>query len=232
MEGCIMKKILKHLIYLLKKKYRVVITRDMMYLGRERLADIYNYLDYVIISTLELLAYEIKSNNVLGSTAEVGVYRGDFAKYINLLFPDRRLYLFDTFEGFPEVHSKIDRERGFSTGDQDWSGTSVELVIQQMPYPNNVVIKKGIFPETAKDVNDRFCFVSLDVDLYEPIKEGLRFFYPLLSPGGVIMVHDFNNSGYKGVREAVLEFCRERGISYVPIPDVCGTVIITKNLEG
>jgi len=46
------------------------------------------------------------------------------------------------------------------------------------------------------------------------------------------MVHDFNNSGYKGVREAVLEFCREKGISYVPIPDVCGTVIITKNLEG
>jgi O-methyltransferase len=223
------KKILKHLIYFLRKKYGIVITRDMRYLGRERVADIYHYVDYVRISTLELLSYEIKSNNVLGSVAEVGVYRGDFAKYINLLFSDRKLYLFDTFEGFPEVHSKIDRERGFSTGDQDWSGTSVELVIQQMPYPNNVVIKKGIFPETAKDVNDRFCFVSLDVDLYEPIKEGLRFFYPLLSPGGVIMVHDFNNSGYKGVREAVLEFCREKGISYVPIPDIGGTVIITKN---
>ena len=43
------------------------------------------------------------------------------------------------------------------------------------------------------------------------------------------MVHDFNNLEYKGVREAVLEFCRENGISYVPIPDVAGTVIITKN---
>jgi O-methyltransferase len=89
--------------------------------------------------------------------------------------------------------------------------------------------KKGIFPETAKDVNDKFCFVSLDVDLYEPTKEGLKFFYPLLSPGGVIMVHDFNNLNYKGVREAVLEFCREKGISYVPIPDIGGTVIIIKN---
>jgi O-methyltransferase len=43
------------------------------------------------------------------------------------------------------------------------------------------------------------------------------------------MVHDFNNLNYKGVREAVLEFCREKGISYVPIPDIGGTVIITKN---
>jgi O-methyltransferase len=127
------KEILKPFVYLLRKKYKLVITRDMMYLGRERLADIYNFMDYVRIGTLELLAYEIRSNNVLGSTAEVGVYRGDFAKYINLLFSDRKLYLFDTFEGFPEIHAKIDRERGFSTGDQDWSGTSVELVIQQMP---------------------------------------------------------------------------------------------------
>jgi O-methyltransferase len=136
------KKILKPFVYLLRKKYKLVITRDMMYLGRKRLADIYNYMDYVRISTLELLAYEIRSNNVLGSLAEVGVYRGDFAKYINLLFPDRKLYLFDTFEGFPEVYSKIDREKGFSRGDQDWSGTSVEIVLRKMPYPNNVIIKK------------------------------------------------------------------------------------------
>ena len=223
------KEILKPFVYLLRKKYKLVITRDMMYLGRERLADKYNYIDYVRIGTLELLAYEIRSNNVLGSTAEVGVYRGDFAKYINLLFSDRKLYLFDTFEGFPEIHAKLDAEKGFSSGEQDWSGTSVEAVILKMPYPNNVTIKKGIFPETAKGVNDRFCFVSLDVDLYEPTKEGLKFFYPLLSPGGVIMVHDFNNFGYKGVREAVLEFCREKCISYVPIPDIGGTVIITKN---
>jgi len=178
------KKILKPFVNKLSKKYKLVITRDMIYLGRERLADTYNYADYVRINTLELLAYEIKSNNVLGSTAEVGVYRGDFAKYINHLFLDRKLYLFDTFEGFPEVHSKLDRKRGFSGGDQDWSGTSIKLVIRKMPYPNNVIIKKGIFPETAKDVNDRFCFVSLDADLYEPTKEGLNFFYPLLSPGG------------------------------------------------
>jgi O-methyltransferase len=184
MEGCMIKKFLKHLIHFLRKKYGIVITRDMRYLGRERVADIYHYVDYVRISTLELLSYEIKSNNVLGSVAEVGVYRGDFAKYINLLFSDRKLYLFDTFEGFPEVHSKIDRGRGFSRGDQDWSTTSVEIVLSKMPYPNNVIIKKGIFPENAKDVNDKFCFVSLDVDLYEPTKEGLNFFYPLLSPGG------------------------------------------------
>jgi len=29
----------------------------------------------------------------------------------------------------------------------------------------------------------------------------------------------------------VLEFCKEKGISYIPIPDVAGSVIIPKNQE-
>ena len=200
----------------------------MIYLGRDRLIDIYDYIDYVRISQLELIAYEIKSNNILGSVAEVGVYRGDFARYINLLFPDRKLYLFDTFEGFPEVDAKIDQMKGFSNANQDWSETSLELVIKKMTYPENVIIKKGRFPDTAYDIDDRFAFVSLDVDLYLPTKQGLEFFYPRLSSGGVIMVHDFNNAGYKGVRHAVLEFCKENKVGYVPISDLAGSCIIFK----
>jgi len=40
------------------------------------------------------------------------------------------------------------------------------------------------------------------------------------------MVHGFNNCGYKGVREAVLEFCEERRVSYFHIPDIYGSFII------
>jgi O-methyltransferase len=52
------------------------------------------------MSSLELVAHEIYENNVIGEVAELGVYRGDFASIINALFPDRKLYLFDTFRGF------------------------------------------------------------------------------------------------------------------------------------
>ncbi len=185
-------------------------------------------LDFVRYTTLELCANEIKANNVNGNIAELGVYQGEFAKRLNQLFPNKKLYLFDTFEGFNAKDINTEKQRSFSSGEQNFSDTSVELVLSKMKFRNNCIVKKGYFPESAVDVNDRFCFVSIDADLYEPILSGLQFFYPKLESKGYIFVHDFNNDLYKGVKKAVLEFCNDNTISYIPIPDSCGTAIIIK----
>lgn len=213
--------------YLFLSRFRIALVRDLIYLDRERNLKILKN-DYIRLSTLELISYEIYFHNVPGNVAEVGVYKGDFAKVISYCFPDRKLYLFDTFEGFPKSHTEIDRGRGFSTATQDFSNVDIEEVLKKLYNKENVIIKKGIFPETAKDVDDTFCFVSLDVDLYKPTLDGLEFFYPRLVRGGYIMIHDFQNSGYKGVREAVIEFCRKNNVPFVPLTDVCGSVIIAK----
>lgn len=185
-------------------------------------------LDYVRYTTLGLCAQELIANQVPGNVAELGVYRGAFAKRLNYLFPSRKLYLFDTFAGFADQDVVTEKASGFSTGEQNFADTSVEMVLRSMPHPQQCIIKKGFFPATAADVEDTFCFVSLDADLYEPILEGLRFFYPRLAPGGYIFVHDFNNDGYRGSRQAVVEFCRAQGIGFTPLPDSGGTAIITK----
>jgi len=185
-------------------------------------------LDFVRYTTLELCVNEIKTNNVLGNIAELGVYKGEFAKRLNQLFPERKLYLFDTFEGFHHNDISTEKQSNFSSGEQDFSDTSVELVLSKMKYRENCIVKKGYFPESASGVEDRFCFVSLDTDLYEPILSGLQFFYPRLQPKGYIFVHDFNNDLYKGARKAVVEFCTANNIGYLPIPDSGGTAIITK----
>lgn len=185
-------------------------------------------LDFVRYTTLELCCTEIRRNNVEGNVAELGVYKGDFAKRINQLFPDKKLYLFDTFEGFDEKDVSTEKQSNFSSGEQDFSDTSVELVLSKMKYRNKCVVKKGFFPDSAVDVDDRFCFVSIDADLYEPILAGLKFFYPKLEPGGYIFVHDFNNDLYKGAKKAVLEFCAASNINYLPIPDSGGSAIILK----
>ena len=98
--------------------------------------------------------------------------------------------------------------------------TSIELVMSKMPNPSKVIIKKGYFPETAAGLeNERFCFVNLDPDLYEPILAGLEFFYPRLSRGGVILIHDYFNSAYPGSKRAVDEFCTKHNIFAIPIGD-------------
>jgi O-methyltransferase len=41
------------------------------------------------------------------------------------------------------------------------------------------------------------------------------------------MVHDYNNN-YQGCKKAVNEFCRKYAVSFVPIPDIGGTIVIQK----
>ena len=208
-------------------KRRSFINLSLNYVKRKREID-RNYLDYIRLSSLELVAHEINSNNVKGNVAELGVYKGKFARYINKYFSDRTLYLFDTFQGFDEADIKSELENTFSEGNQDFSNTSVEKVLSVMPFPDQCVIKKGFFPGTARGMEDVFAFVSLDTDLYDPIYNGLQFFYPRLAKGGYIFVHDFNNDSYKGVRQAVMKYCSENNISYFPLPDSAGSAVIMK----
>lgn len=184
--------------------------------------------DFVRQSSLELCAEEIYKKELSGSVAELGVYKGAFASMINQLFPDRVLYLFDTFEGFDDKDIEIEEKYNYSKNDQSFSDTSVEFVMNKMAHPNNCIIKKGYFPESALDIEDKFVFVSIDTDLYKPIYEGLTFFYPKLVKGGYIFVHDFNNKRYKGARKSVMDYCEENGIAYFPLSDAAGTAIIMK----
>jgi O-methyltransferase len=201
---------------------------SLKYSQRKRDIDI-NYLDYIRLATLELVANEIHKKNLPGNVAEVGVYKGKFAKYINQYFPSKRLYLFDTFEGFDKKDVQTEKKLGFNDATQDFSNTSVDLVLKNMPFPKQCVIKKGFFPETTAGIEDSFVFVSLDTDLYEPIYQGLIYFYPRMVKGGYIFVHDVNNDSYKGAAKAVDEFSSQQGISFLPIPDSCGSVVFIKN---
>lgn len=208
-------------------KKNIFLASSLSFLHRKRKIN-KNYFDYIRLATLELVSNEISQKNIEGSVAELGVYKGKFAKFINQYFPERILYLFDTFEGFDVRDITTERENKLSTGDQDFSETSVESVMKLMPYPKKCIPIKGFFPESAKGINTTFAFVSIDADLYEPIYNGLIFFYPKLSPGGYIFIHDFNNDNYKGARKAVEQFCMEQKINSVPLPDSCGSAIITK----
>ncbi|GHU21469.1 hypothetical protein FACS1894172_12150 [Spirochaetia bacterium] len=184
--------------------------------------------DVVRYETLKLVIEEIKQKKILGDTAELGVYKGDFAKKINAHFPDKKLFLFDTFSGFDERDVKTELKMGYNiTKTGDFSNSNIELVLKKMKYRENCIVKKGWFPETAEGIDERFSFVSIDADLFEPIYAGLMFFYPLLQKGGYIFVHDYNGKTY-AAKEAVQKFSKEFNIPYVPLNDICGSVIFSK----
>lgn len=145
--------------------------------------------------------------------AEGGVYQGMFSREINTYFPDRTLYLFDTFEGFDRRDVEVELDEGLSNVKEHYYGeTSVELVLNKLPHRDKVVIRRGFFPETLTGLeNEKFIFVNLDFDLYAPILAGLEFFYPRMVEGGVILVHDYFTKFYHGVKKAVEEFEQKLG---------------------
>ncbi len=220
------KKNLKRLLY---ERYRLVILRGQVVLDMEKMSDLTTR-DSLRVCSLYAIAEEIYAKPVKGSIAELGVYQGHFAKDINAVFPDRNLYLFDTFQGFNEQDKEFDRGSGLSSATEDFSDTSVDLVLKKMDHPEKVTIRAGYFPESVQEADklERFAFVSIDTDLYKPIYDGLQFFYPRLNPGGYIFVHDYNNKDYPGVKAAVRKYCDEENINCFPLIDPCGTGVIAK----
>lgn len=170
-----------------------------------------------------------------GNVAECGVFRGDSAKFINRFFPDRKLYLFDTFEGFEnedieyEISSVNKAYINSRFADKEvFTDTSIKRLMRKMIYPENIEIHKGHFPETVRDIEDRFCFVNLDMDLYVPMLEAIRYFWERMVDGGCILLHDYFNMEFQGVKKAVERFEMEKNIVPVKITigDGCSIALI------
>lgn len=178
--------------------------------------------DYVRLATLELLCARVAE--VPGAVAELGVYRGFFARCMNLLMPNRRLYLFDSFAGFaPEDCAG----EAFQAAHRN---TAVEKVLSIMPKPEKVTVKAGFFPGSLEGLEERFCLVSVDVDFESTTLEGLRYFWPRLNPGGYLLLHDWGSLRLRGAARALEAYEGELGqrLPAVPIPDLGGSIILCK----
>ena len=143
---------------------------------------------------LQRFSERVYKGEMEGAVAEAGVYRGEFAKHINRLFPDRRCYLFDTFKGFTDYD--ISKEQAQS--------------LVNANHLKNVKVEDTLIKMS-----------NLDMDLFEPTLEGLRLFYPLMSEGGVILVHDYFNKAYPNIQKAISDYEKELGkrLHKMPIGD-------------
>lgn len=186
--------------------------------------------DYVRLKTLELLVDELKRGNVEGQIAELGVFQGHFAKFLNAAFPERKLYLFDTFEGFDDEELGRELESDTVSVARDiYKNTSVQGVLERMEHKESVVIKQGFFPDSIGGLEEKFAFVSLDCDWEESLYQGIHYFYPRLAVGGYIMIHDYNNF-LDCAKKAVQRYENDRNIRLpkVPVCDAQGSLILTK----
>ncbi len=147
-----------------------------------------------------------------GIMAEVGVFQGCSAKLISLGARPEELHLFDTFEGLPDP----DRAEHKSMRRGHYAA-SLEAVRSYLSDQPNLHFHKGMFTgENVSCADRQFSLVHLDVDLKEGTLACLKFFYPRMLPGGVIVSHDY--SYLAGVREAFDEFLADKKERAVELP--------------
>lgn len=177
---------------------------------------------FFLISSIEAL----QEARLPGAFAELGVYKGSSARVMRELAPERDLYLFDTFEGFPEEHARVDPRRIDAGG----YASSLEEVRRFVGDGPGIHYCKGTFPQTADLMPDdvRFTLVHLDCDLYVPTKAALEFFYPRLVPSGLLILHDYHSGCWPGVTRAVDEFLADKPEGLVRTPDKSGSAALVR----
>lgn len=171
-----------------------------------------------VTESIQLYDCAKASLKIKGDFAEVGVYRGGSAKVIAEIKGKKKLHLFDTFAGLPKIDK---RDKYFDTGEYF---ASIEQVKKLLNKYVNVYFYQGEFPQSVKSLKHiSFSFVHLDVDLYRSTKESLNYFYPKMSKGGMILIHDYPSS--VGVKKACDEFEMGKNGSILKLSGNQGLVI-------
>ena len=151
-----------------------------------------------------LILYTHLSNHICGSIVEVGVYKGGSAEAIaKTKINDKKLFLFDTFEGMPQ---ECEHDNYHKKG--DFSDTSLESVVQGLGRFKNVFVHRGLFPQETGGFLGRetFSMVHIDVDIYKSYMDCLNFLWPRIVKGGIIIFDDYNEKTCLGAKLAVDEF--------------------------
>ena len=134
-----------------------------------------------------------------GCIVEAGCFQGGSAAKFSIAakLADRRLVLFDSFEGLPE---NVERHQESILGHsiQGWfeagrfrgSLETVKKNIRTYGHLEVCTFVEGWFEDTMPGFSHRICGAYLDVDLASSTRTCLKYLYPLLVPGGVLMSQD------------------------------------------
>jgi len=143
-----------------------------------------------------------------------------------------QLHVFDSFEGLSEFkqqdHSELKSTPELKEAARRNFRSDMEHVAAHLSNFPFVKIHQGWIPSRFDDVkDDRFSLATIDVDLYEPTRDSLRFFYPRLQSGGCMYFDDYGYNTYPGAKLAVQEFLQnETPAFFLELPT--GAAILIK----
>ncbi|MFM8296612.1 MAG: TylF/MycF/NovP-related O-methyltransferase [Microcystaceae cyanobacterium] len=175
-----------------------------------------------------LALYEIFKRvvDVKGSIVECGVFQGfgilSWAKFSAILEPvnlTRRIYGFDSFEGFPAISEKDRSETSFHLQEGQLYADSYDEILELASIHDSTrflghIPKVKLIRGNATETIPRFIkdnphllvsLLFLDFDLYEPTKVAIEHFLPRMPKGAIIAFDELDNPLWPGETMALLE---------------------------
>tara|TARA_R110000765_G_scaffold391975_1_gene485032 strand:- start:702 stop:1325 length:624 start_codon:yes stop_codon:yes gene_type:complete len=156
----------------------------------------------------------VLQRGIKGDFADLGAWKGTFALLmaefcVKNQITDRRIYLFDTFEGHPlSCKTDIDDSWGFTKKLHEFYYPDIQDIedkFSKMGFTNYEIVK-GNIEETLKNYeNLDICFSTVDLNFYKSTKLALAFLEKTLVEGGLLFEDDYDH--IEGVTLAYDESC-------------------------
>lgn len=178
-------------------------------IGRARLNNIHALLDSIV------------ADGIPGDLIETGVWRGGatllmrgFLAAHNIT--DRKVWVADSFAGLPVPSHPADAGYDFSAAVAPVLAIPLDevqdLFRRYELLDDQVQFLEGWFCDTLPNAPiDQLALMRLDGDLYESTRDAITSLYDKLSPGGYVIVDDYND--FEPCRRAITEFRESRGIT-------------------
>lgn len=166
-----------------------------------------------------LVHAELLSRTPPGNVVDIGVGCGGstfaFAKLLRILRRPGTVFGFDTFSGFPHVGPQDGNDSLVKVGGLNFGPAPLIAASKNAGLPIQFII--GDITQTVPEwVQSRasdfhIALLNLDADLYEPTAVALEHLMPLMAPGGVVILDEYDVNAFPGERRAVDAYFQKRG---------------------
>lgn len=171
---------------------------------------------------------QIDTNHIPGDIVIAGSEDSDLPMVVNRHSPDRKIFVVDRFEKHTVEIVRENCQGEVSRQSIEINALDVDKYKSAIGPVDNIEYLKGNISEEISNIKTNISFASIDSVDYDDVMNTLTIVYPLLSDGGIIVVHDYNHN-WDSVRYAVDKFEASIPENFIWLPDMYGSVALIKN---
>jgi tetratricopeptide (TPR) repeat protein len=170
-----------------------------------------------------------------GDFVELGTFRAFFAgcivDYLDFGSLDRKLYLYDTFQGLPDdaVHEEHLPDSFYASLTEHYSAPDIYDSVQaRFAHAPNVTAVQGKLPDTLREIcPERIAWLHVDLNSATHEIASLEYLWDRICVGGFIILDDYGFAIFSTQTRAHQEFFASKGLTIAELPTGQGLVIKT-----